>query len=115
MIERLGARAIAMILFGVFVVGLLIFGVSQCQQKQSAKTQEKVSKGQAGASIASGSEAINTVGNLAASDDATDGAVAAGQADIRAAVEGQKGKAAKAAACKLKTYRDTPQCKEQTP
>jgi hypothetical protein len=35
MIERLGARAIAAIIFGLFIVGLLLFGVSQCSKRRS--------------------------------------------------------------------------------
>jgi hypothetical protein len=35
-----------------------------------------------------------------------------GQTEIAAATQGTKGKAAKRAACRLKAYRDTPQCKE---
>lgn len=111
---RLSTRIIAMIVMGLVILALVIFGVSQCASKKTAEKQAEVSEGQAGASIGSGSEAMNTVGNVANSDAATDAAVAEGQSAVRAAAEGQKGKAAKAAACKLKTYANTPQCKEPT-
>lgn len=112
MVERFGARAIAAGIFALFIVALLTFGVTQCQQRQSASKRAEVSKEQGQASVHSGADAINTVGNVAANDAATDAAVAEGQAAIRNAPEGQKGKAARDAACRLKTYRDTPQCKE---
>lgn len=115
MIERLGARAIAAIILGLFVVGLLIFGVTQCQQRKSADKREEVAKEQGQASVGAGAEAINTVGNVATSDAETDAAVASGQDAIRKAPEGQKGAATKAAICRLKSYRDAPQCKEQQP
>lgn len=112
MIQRFGARVIAMVVFGAIILGLIVFGVSQCQSRKSAEKQAEVSKEQGQASVGAGAEAINTVGNVAGSDAATDAAVAEGQDAIRKAPEGLKGNATKAAICKLKTYRDTPQCKE---
>jgi hypothetical protein len=44
-------------------------------------------------------------------DAATDAAVAQGKAAIHAAPEGQKSAATKNAACRLKSYQDSPQCK----
>ena len=114
MIERLGARAIAAIVFGLFLLAVLIFGVTQCQKRQSADTQAKVSKGQGQASIGAGAEAVNTVGNVAAGDAQTDATVAQGQEAVRNAPDGLKGATARREACKLKTYRDTPQCKALT-
>lgn len=115
MIERLGARAITMIVGALLLVGLILFAVNSCNSSKSAKKQAEVSEGQAGASIGAGAEAGNTAGNVAASDDATDAAVAAGQDAIRSTPEGLKGAAARREACRLKTYRDTPQCKGATP
>lgn len=108
----LSTRIIVMIIAGLAILAMIIFGVSQCQSRKTAEKQAEVSEGQAGASIGSGSEAMNTVGNVANSDAATDAAVADGQNAVRDAPEGQKGKATRSAACKLKTYANTPQCKE---
>lgn len=112
---RIGAKLIAMIMGGLLLVALVLFATSQCSSRKTADKQAEVSKGQAGASIDSGAEAISTASNIAASDDATDAQVAAAQAEIAAAAKGQKGKAAQRAACRFKAYRDTPQCKEPTP
>lgn len=100
--------AIGALLLVVLVLGYL----SQCSSSKTARTQNRVSKGEATAAIASGAVAIDTASKVIASDDATDAQVAAAQVEIAAAAEGQKGKAAKRAACRFKAYRDTPQCKE---
>lgn len=115
MIERLGARAIAMLVAGILLVGLILFAVNSCNSGKTAKKQAEVSHEQGQASIGAGAEAVNTTGNVAAGDQATDDVVAQGQDAIRNAPEGQKGHATKAAVCRLKTYRDTPACKEPRP
>ena len=98
---------------GVLLIILLVLGyLSQCSSTKTAKTQNRVSKGEATAAINSGVVALETASKVIASDDATDAQVAAAQAAIAAAAEGQKGKAAKREACKFATYKDTPQCKE---
>jgi hypothetical protein len=98
---------------GVALIILLVLGyLSQCSSTKTAKTQNRVNEGAAGAAIDSGVVAVETASNIVASDEATDAQVAAAQATIRAAAKGQKGKAAKRAACGFKAYRDTPQCKE---
>lgn len=110
--REIAGRLIAMIVGGILIVGLVLLVLSQCQSKKTAQKQNEVAEGQAGAAIDSGSEAMNTVSNVAISDSETDATVAAGQAEIAKAAKGQKGAAAKRAACRLKAYRDTPQCKE---
>jgi hypothetical protein len=112
---EIGAKLIAYVVGAVLLVGLIAFGLNQCQGRKTADKQAEVSKGQAGASIDSGVVAVETASNIVASDDATDAQVAAAQAEIAAAAKGQKGAAAKRAACRFKAYRDTPQCKEPTP
>lgn len=115
MFKRLTARIIAIIVVAAVLVGLFFLLLNQCQSTKTAKKQAEVSKGQAGASIGSGAEAVNTAANVMASDDATDAQVAAARAEIAAAAKGQKGKAAKAAACRFKAYRGTPACQEPKP
>ena len=109
---EIAAKLVAYIIGGLLLVGIIVFGVRQCQSGKVAKKEAEVATGQAGAAIDSGSEAMNTVSNVAAADAATDALVGMGQAEIAAATQGTKGKAAKRAACRLKAYRDTPQCKE---
>lgn len=108
----LSYRILAMIVAGIVLVALILLLLNQCQSTKTAKKQAEVSKGQAGASIGAGAEAVKKAAEVMASDDATDAQVAAARATIAAAAKGQKGAAAKRAACGFKAYRDTPQCKE---
>lgn len=112
MLAKLSTRVIAMIVGGVLLVGLVLLTLNRCQSAKTANKQAEVSQGQAGASINSGAEAVNTAANVMASDDATDAQVATAQKEIAAAAKGQKGAAAKRAACRFKAYANTPQCKE---
>jgi predicted lipid-binding transport protein (Tim44 family) len=107
---EIGARAIAASLMALAFVLLLVFSVSQCKSKKTAQKQAEVAAGQAGAAVESGVVAVETAANVVANDNATDAQVAAAQATIAAAAKGQKGKAARSAACKFKAYKDTPQC-----
>lgn len=112
---EIGAKLIAMIVGGLLLVALISFAVTQCSSGKRAKKQAEVAEGQAGAAIDSGAVAVATAANIIANDDATDAQVAAAKAEIAAAAKGQKGAAAKKAACRFKAYRDSPQCKEPTP
>lgn len=112
---EISARLIAMIVGGLVLVGLILFTLNQCQSRKTADKQAEVSKGEAEAAIGSGAVAIDTASKVIASDDATDAQVAVAQAEIAAAAKGQKGAAAKRAACKFKSYRDSPQCSDVRP
>lgn len=109
---KIGARLIGFVLMALAVVAFLFWGPAMCRSNKTAKKQAEVSAGQAGASINSGAEATNTLGNVMSNDAATDSLVGMGQTEIAAASQGSKGKAARKAACRLKAYRDTPQCQE---
>jgi hypothetical protein len=111
MIEKLSIRVIATIIGIVLIVVLCLALLSQCQSAKTAKKQAEVSQGEAGAAIGSGAEAVNTLGGVISNDAATDAAVAQGKAAIHAAPEGQKSAATKNAACRLKSYQNSPQCK----
>lgn len=111
-ITESAARLIINALLILVLVGVPVLYLTQCQSTKTEAKKADVAEGQAGAAVDSGAEAMNTVSNVAASDAATDALVGMGQAEIAAATQGSKGKAAKKAACRLKAYRDTPQCKE---
>lgn len=113
--RAIAGRLIAMIVGGLFLLALIGFGINQCSSRKTAEKQAEVAEGQAGAAIDAGAEAVNTAAEIVASDTATDAQVAAAQAEIRAATTGQKGKAAKRAACRFKSYANTPQCQEPKP
>lgn len=110
--RQIAARLLATIVGGILLVVLILFALSQCQSRKTADKQAEVSKGEAAAAVESGAVAIATASEIIASDDATDAQVAAAQAAIAAAAEGQKGATAKREACRFKAYRETPQCKE---
>jgi uncharacterized membrane protein YdfJ with MMPL/SSD domain len=109
---EIGARLIAMIVGVILLIVAVSLFLTQCQSNKHLKKQNEVSEGQAGAAIDSGAVAVNTAAGIIRSDDATDAQVAAAQAEIAAAANGQKGKAAKNAACRFKAYANSPQCKE---
>lgn len=107
--------ALRVIIIGVIALMLVLaigFGLSECSARRSADKRNEVSGEQGQASVNAGATALNTLSNVASNDAATDATVAQGQQDIRNAPEGQKGQAARKAACRLKAYRDTPECKE---
>jgi hypothetical protein len=104
----------AAIVIGLVVVGLL-WGPAACRSMQGMKKQAEVSREQGNASISAGAEAVNTVGNVSANAQATDDLVARGQADVRAAPDGEKGRAAVNAACRFKANRNKPECQGVTP
>ena len=111
----IATRTVAMAIGILALVVAILFFLNQCQSNKRLKTENRVAEGQAGAAVDSGAEAMNTVSNVAVRDAETDAIVSSGQAEIRAAVKGQKGAAAKRAACRLRAYKDTPQCKVPTP
>lgn len=110
--RKIAAKVVGMVVTAVVIVLLLTLLLDQCSRKKTAGKEAEVAEGQQGAALDSGSEAMNTVSNVAASDAATDALVGMGQAEIAAASQGSKGKAAKKAACRLRAYVDSPQCKE---
>lgn len=112
---EIGAKLIAMIVGGLLLVGLIAFTVTQCSSSKTAGKKAEVAEGQAGAATDAGVVAVGTAANIIASDNSTDAQVAAAQAEIAAAARGQKGAAAKRAACRFKAYANSPQCKEPTP
>lgn len=111
-IQRYGVRAVAFAVITILLVIAILFGLGQCQSRRGAEKQGEVSKEQSSAATNSGQEALNTASNVSASDDETDKTVSQGQKDIENAVAGQKGEAARKAACRLKAYKDTPECQE---
>lgn len=115
MLERIGMRAIVIIVVSAMLVLAIAFGLSECRARQTADKRAEVGKEQSSASTHAGADAMNTISNVTANDAETDAAVAQGQAAIRNAPEGQKGRAARNAACSMRTYRDTPECKEPRP
>jgi hypothetical protein len=108
---KIAARAILIALAVLLVVAALLWGPAACRSMKTAGEQAKISKGQEGAAVDSGAEAMNTVSNVAGNSAATDATVEQSQGEVRAAPEGKKGAATVNAACRFKANRDKPQCK----
>ena len=111
----LSTRIIAMIVGAVLLLGIILFGLSECRAKQTASKQAEVSKEQGQASVGAGQEAMNTVSNVAANVAAADAAVTQGQNDVRGAPEAEKGTASVSAACRFKANKNKPECQPKGP
>lgn len=88
-------------IIAALVLFLALWGPASCRSLFTAKQEAKVSKGQAGAAIDAGAEAMNTVSVVDAKDKAADKINEEGLDAIRKAPEGKRGDAALAASCKL--------------
>lgn len=108
---EISAKLIATVLVALLVVAALLWGPALWRSMHTAKKQAEISKGQEGAAVNAGAEAMNTVSNVTGNAAATDATVAQGQGEVRAAPDGQKGAATVNAACRFKANRDKPQCK----
>jgi hypothetical protein len=72
---KIAARAILIALAVLLVVAALLWGPAACRSMKTAGEQAKISKGQEGAAVDSGAEAMNTVSNVAGNSAATDATV----------------------------------------
>jgi ABC-type Na+ efflux pump permease subunit len=115
--------------FGRWVVGIgvalflvaVIGGVRSCQMARNAKTETRLVTGQAGAAIANGSDAVETVGAVAGKAAETDALTKENADAIRNApgADAPVADGARAAGlfalCKRAAYRRDPQCVQFTP
>jgi hypothetical protein len=118
LIQRFGPTVAKVIFWGAIIALLVaVLSVSKCQYDSTAKTEIKLSKGQAGAAVASGSDAVQTTGNQAASETAAD-QVTRENADAIRHAEGADAPVTAAvrdaglgALCRRAAYKDNPRCK----
>jgi ABC-type Na+ efflux pump permease subunit len=109
--RRIMSRTIiAAIVAAVLLLVIILAGPAACNKIRGQKKQIEVSKGQAGAAIDSGAEAMNTVSAVDQADKATDQAVKEATDEIRKAKPGYSNAAALRAACRLRQYRDSERC-----
>ncbi len=111
----------------VLVIGLLAFvivvaaGVHSCRSAQTAKTETKLATGQTGAALASGADAVDTVGETAAKQAEADALTQENADAIRNAkgadvpVSDDVHAAGMLALCKRAAYRREPKCMQFTP
>lgn len=114
-IERNAVRIMVAIVFVALILGFMT--LRSCQAERTAKTQAKVSTGQAGAALQSGQDATNTVGNRMDADTAEDQQTRTNGDEIRKAdgasapVAAPVRDAGLTALCRRTAYRDNPRCK----
>ena len=92
----------------IVVLGVLLF--DQWQRARGAETSERIAKGQRGAAIESGSDAVQTIGNTQASETETHQTVKDATNAINSAPAGDSNDTAERAACGLRAYRHTDRC-----
>lgn len=109
-------RVIIMLALGVALAVAILFGVTQCQSARNAKTATGLAKGQAGAAIESGGDAVETLGNRAAADAAGDQLTRENEDAIRKAdgagapVAAPVRDAGVSSLCRRAAYRGDPRC-----
>lgn len=99
------------------VLGLLL--LAKCQEARTASASAALSRNAAGAAIASGQDAVGTVGTVSASEAATDAIGRTNDAEIRkaegadVAVSSAVDTAGRNALCLRAAYRRDPRCLRQ--
>jgi hypothetical protein len=115
--------------FGRWVVGIglalfllaVIGGVRSCQMASTAKTEAKLSANQAGAALASGKDAVDTLGKTAAAEANTDTITEENERAIRQApgadapVDPAVHDAGLRSLCRRAAYRGKPECVQFAP
>lgn len=104
---------LAKVIFWGFALALLlvVLGLAKCTYDRSAKTEIRLSKGQAGAAVASGSDAVGTLGNRMQADAAGDQIVEEATDNVQKAVDARGVTAAgRSGLCQLAGYRRKPEC-----
>lgn len=113
-------RRVVLIGLAAFLIAV-IGGVHSCRLAQTAKTEAKLSANQTGAALASGKDAVDTVGQTAARDAATDTITRENDRAIRnapgaaAPVDPAAHAAGLASLCRRAAYRGKPECLQQPP
>ncbi|GEM_PF-2686566 len=113
----LAIRVIIGLVLALLLAGFLL--LQSCQTSTTAKTEAKLATGQTGAAIASGADAANTVGDVAARAATTDRTTLENADEIRSApganapVADGVHAAGLRALCKRAAYRGRPECLQQ--
>lgn len=117
MINRATALAVAVT---IAIVALILL-LSQCERNRGLASQQRMDRGQAGAARASGADALNTLGNAASREAASEQLSRDNGKDIRnaegstAPVAAPVRDAGLRALCRREAYRDNPRCRVQQP
>jgi uncharacterized protein HemX len=114
---EIGARTIAVAIFIAFIVGMMLFGVSQCQKRRSEAAQSRVERSQAEAASNSAADAIGTVARSGETERASEDLTRSNDKEIRNAqgADERVGAGVNAAGlralCLRHTYRNDPRCR----
>jgi hypothetical protein len=102
----------AKVIAGLAIVALILglFALRSCNSARTAKTETRLATGQRGAAIESGTDAVQTTGNISAAETARQTTVKEGSDAINAAPAGDSNDAAERAACRLRSYRHSGKC-----
>jgi 2-iminoacetate synthase ThiH len=107
-------RAIILAGLGLCLLLVSLFALSQCQRARNAGTEARINKGQAGAAIDSGVDAVGTVSNGHAAAAAEQQSAKETSDEIRNAIDARGVTAAgRNGLCRLAAYRDHPDCVQQ--
>lgn len=106
----LRANIIPALIMAALLIAAGMFGWQQWQVLRGAKTEVKVQAGQTGAAIASGHDAVQTVGNTQARETEIQQTVKDGTDEIDKAPAGDSNDVADRAACRMRAYRHSPKC-----
>lgn len=113
------ARAAAIVALGALLVGILL--LRSCETERTAKVSTKLATGRAGASLASGADAVDTTGSVQGNEVASDAITRENDDAIRNA-EGASAPIANAvrdaglaSLCRRAAYRGNPKCVQQPP
>lgn len=111
------------IIIAVIVIALIVItlgsGITACQKIMSQKAQNRITSGQLGASQASGTDAVNTAGNVAANEAATADLTRTNEVEIRdakgadAAIDPAVRAAGVRAFCRRRSAAHDPKCSVQ--
>lgn len=108
MMPALSAETLRRIALGA-ILAALVAGLIALRSCHSARTAATASR-QHGAAIASGSDAVGTIGNAQAREEAIHQTVQEGIDAINQAPGGNSNDAADRAACRLRSYRRSGKC-----
>lgn len=106
----LRANIIPALIMAALLITLGLFGWEQWQALRGVKTEVKVQAGQTGAAIASGHDAVQTIGNTQARETKIQQTVKDGTDEIDKAPAGDSNDASDRAACRMRAYRHSPKC-----
>jgi hypothetical protein len=106
---RANLAKLVVIVAVILIVGGLLF-LRSCETARTAKTAEKLATGQRGAAIESGADAVQSTGNVSATETARLSTVKEGTDAIHEAPAGDSNDPADRAACRLRSYRHSDKC-----